>query len=205
MGKVYPGLPIITFSGGTAGTTVNMRGGYTLNDDGTVSTGTTQNTNMSYYFVLDGGTAVFEPIVYLGMRYFQVDNSPNVLTTSNVKFIRRHYELDSSRSAFISSDTILNQVWDLMKHSLIVGAQEEFVDTPTREKGGFLGDAWSQGVAAMTTMGDRAMNLRILLEFLDSQDQYWPDGRLNAVYPNSDGGRDIPDYTQSYLVWAWDY
>ncbi len=205
LGKVYPGTPRITFTGGQAGTTVEMRGGYTLNDDGTVSTETTQNTNMDYYFILDGGTAVFSPMVYLGMRYFQVDNSPNVLTTENVKFIRRHYELDCSRSSFSSSDAMLNQVWDLMKHSLTVGAQEEFVDTPTREKGGFLGDAWSQGVAAMTATGDRVMNLRALLEFLDSQDQYWPDGRLNAVYPNSDGGRDIPDYTQSYLVWAWDY
>ena len=205
LGKVYPGTPIITFSGGDAGTTVNMRGGYTLNDDGTVSTSTTQNTNMSYYFILDGGTALFEPMVYLGMRYFQVDNSPNTLTTENVKFICRHYELDSSRSNFVSSNSMLNKVWDLMKYSLIVGAQEEFVDTPTREKGGFLGDSWSQGVAAMNTLGDRAMNLRVLLEFLNSQDQYWPDGRLNAVYPNGDGKRDIPDYTQSYLVWVWDY
>ncbi len=204
-GRVYPGMPKITFSGGTAGITVNMRGGYTLNTDGTVSTSTDQKTDMSYYFILDGGTAVFEPMEYLGMRYFQVDNAPNVLTAENVKFIIRHYELDVNRSSFNSSDAMLNQVWDLMKHSLIVGAQEEFVDTPTREKGGFLGDAWSQGVAAMSTMGDRAMNLRILLEFLDSQDQYWPDGRLNAVYPNADGGRDIPDYTQSYLVWVWDY
>ncbi|MBN1361248.1 MAG: family 78 glycoside hydrolase catalytic domain [Sedimentisphaerales bacterium] len=205
LGRVYAGMPKITFSGGTAGTTVNMRGGYTLNDDGTVSTRTTQNTDMSYFFVLDGGTAVFQPTVYLGMRYVQVDNSPCVLTAENARFTCRHFELDPSRSSFTSSDPMLNQVWDLMKHSLILGAQEEFVDTPTREKGGFLGDAWSQGVAAMTTMGDRAMNLRILLEFLDSQDQYWPDGRLNAVYPNSDGRRDIPDYTQSYLVWVWDY
>ncbi len=205
LGKVYPGMPKITFSGGTPGTTVNMRGGYTLNDDGTVSTRTTQNTDMSYFFVLDGAAAVFQPMVYLGMRYVQVDNSPCVLTAKNARFVCRHFELDPSRSAFHSSDPMLNQVWELMKHSLIVGAQEEFVDTPTREKGGFLGDAWSQGVAAMNVMGDRTMNLRVLLEFLDSQDQYWPDGRLNAVYPNVDGRRDIPDYTQSYLVWVWDY
>jgi alpha-L-rhamnosidase len=204
-GKVYPGTPKIAFTGGMAGADVNMRGGYTLNDDGTVSTRTTQKTDMSYYFILNGGTAVFHPMVYLGMRYFQVDNSPNVLSASNVSFVCRHYELDTTRASFRSSDTMLNQVWELMKHSLMVGAQEEFVDTPTREKGGFLGDSWSQGAAAMSTLGDRAMNLRVLLEFLDSQDQYWPDGRLNAVYPNVDGARDIPDYTQSYLVWVWDY
>ena len=204
-GKVYAGVPVITFSGTAAGTTINMRGGYTLNDEQEVSSRTTQNTDMSYYFIHDSDTSVFKPHVYLGMRYFQVDNSPNVLTNSNVKFIKRYYELDSSRSSFSSSDSMLNQVWKLMKHSLTLGAQEQFVDTPTREKGGFLGDGWSQGTAAMSTMGERAMNLRVLLEFLDSQDQYWPDGRLNAVYPNSDGARDIPDYTQSYLVWVWDY
>ena len=139
------------------------------------------------------------------MRYLQVDDAPKPLTINSVRFVRRHYELDRSRSSFRSSNPMLNQVWDLMKHSLTLGAQETFVDTPTREKAGFLGDVWSQGVAAMTTMGDRTMNLRVLLEFLDSQDQYWLDGRLNAVYPNSDGRRDIPDYTQSYLVWVWDY
>jgi len=205
LGKVYAGVPKITFSGGTAGTTIYMRGGFTLSENGKVSAITNQQTDMSYYFILDGGTSVFQPMVYLGMRYFQVNNSPNALNTENVKFICRHYELDPSRSSFHSSSDMLNQVWDLMKHSLTLGSQESFVDTPTREKGGFLGDSWSIAVPAMTTMCDRTMNLRILLEFLDSQDQYWPDGRLNAVYPNVDGKRDIPDYTQMYLVWAWDY
>ncbi|WP_312192278.1 MGH1-like glycoside hydrolase domain-containing protein, partial [Sphingobacterium sp.] len=45
-----------------------------------------------------------------------------------------------------------------------------------------------------------------LLEFLDSQEQYWSqEGALNSVYPNVDGKRDIPDYTQQYLLWVWDY
>ncbi len=205
LGKVYAGVPRITFSGGDPGTLVKTRGGYTLEENGTVSDKTDQQTNMLNYFILDGGTAVFQPFVYLGMRYLQVENSPIALTADNCRFISRHYELDPGRSDFQSSHYMLKKVWDLMKHSLILGAQESFVDTPTREKGGFLGDSWSIGVPAMTTMGDRILNLRILLEFLDSQDQYWPDGRLNAVYPNGDGKRDIPDYTQMYPVWTWDY
>lgn len=204
-GKVYPGMPRVEFSGGSSGTTVNMRGGYTLNSDGTVSTSTDQKTNMSYYFILDGQTAVFEPIVYLGMRYFQVDNSPMPLTTDNVRFIKRHYEFDLSRSNFTSSNAMLNTVWEVMKDSLISCAQEALVDTPTREKGGFLGDAWSQGAAGMVAMGDRVMNQRVLKEFVMSQNQYWPDGRMNAVYPNGDGKRDIPDYTQMFPLWVWDY
>lgn len=205
LGKIYAGMPVINFLGGTAGDMVSLRGGYVLNNDGTVNAQVNQSTNMAYYFILNGGDAVFKPMVYLGMRYLEVDNSPNVLTTANVKFIMRHFELDESRSFFTSSNAMLNQVWGLMKYSLVAGAQEGFVDTPTREKGSFLGDGWSEAVPAMSVMADRVMNDRVLTEFMESQDQYWPDGRLNSVYPNVDGKRDIPDYTQSYLVWVWDY
>lgn len=205
LGKIYAGMPEIRFEGGRPGDTVSMRGGFVLNRDGTVSEEMDQDTDLSYFFVLNGKEAVFKPVVYLGYRYLQVNNSPVVLNADNVSFVTRFYELQPEKAAFSSSDIMLNQVWEMMVHSLTLGAQEGYVDTPTREKGEFLGDAWSQGVPAMSTMGERALSHRVLLEFLDSQDQYWPDGRLNAVYPNADGKRDIPDYTQQYLIWAWDY
>jgi len=206
LGRIYAGVPKINFEGGKAGDTVTVRGSYLLEEDGsaTLRRGN-QGTNLAYYFILNGKNVVFNPMNYLGYRYIQVDNSPNVLTVDNVSFIGRHFELDASRAYFSSSNQMLNNVWQLMINSLIAGAHEGFVDTPTREKGAFLGDAGYQGPPAMSTMGERSLNLRILLEYLDSQDQYWPDGRLNAVYPNVDGKRDIPDYTQAYLVWVWDY
>ena len=205
LGKIYAGMPQITFEGGRAGDTVHMRGGFVLNADGTVSDTMNQHTDLAYHFVLNGRQATFKPEVYLGYRYLQVNGTPIALSTQNVRFISRYYELEPARAHFTSSNDMLNRVWALMIHSLTLGAQESFVDTPTREKGAFLGDGWSQGVAAMLTMGERALNHRVLLEFLDSQDQYWPDGRLNSVYPNADGKRDIPDYTQQYLLWVWDY
>src|SRR5476651_2316955 len=108
-------MPVINFSGGNAGDMVSLRGGYVLNDDGTVNAKINQSTNMAYYFILNGGAAIFKPMVYLGMRYLEVDNSPNVLTTENVRFIMRHFELDPTRSSFSSSNAMLNKVWDLMK------------------------------------------------------------------------------------------
>ncbi|TCC91648.1 hypothetical protein EZ428_07760 [Pedobacter frigiditerrae] len=205
LGKIYAGVPDITFAGGKTGDTVKMLGGFVLKEDGTVSEKINQSTNLAYSFVLNGNKAQFKPIVYLGYQYLQVDHSPIILTPENVKFIIRYYELEPERANFNSSNPMLNNVWELMAHSLTLGAQEDFVDTPTREKGGFLSDGWSQAVSAMKTMGERAMNHRVLLQFLDSQDQYWADGRLNAVYPNADGKRDIPDFTQQYLLWVWDY
>lgn len=204
LGKVYSGIPKISFVGGASGETVKITGGFTLKN-GYINNSTNQHTDMRYDFMLNGADCVFQPMVYLGMRYIQVKGSPNELTTENVKFISRYAELDSSKCYFESSNEMLDNVWDLMTHSIVVGAQESFVDTPTREKGGFLGDSWMVGTSAMATMGERLMNQRVLKEFLTSQEQYWPDGRMNAVYPNVDGKRDIPDYTQMFLFWAWDY
>ncbi|MBN1180765.1 MAG: family 78 glycoside hydrolase catalytic domain [Bacteroidales bacterium] len=205
LGKIYAGMPQISFHGGEAGSTVTILGGFVLNEDGSVSATVNQDANMNYYFILNGKDATFCPMLYLGMRYIQVEHAPIELEMEDVSFICRHYELNENRGYFNSSNAMLNKVWNLMCYSLIAGTHEDFVDTPTREKGPFLGDSWSQSVPAMSVMGDRTMSLKALLEFLDSQEQYWPDGRLNAVYPNGDGGRDIPDYTQSFLVWVWDY
>jgi len=188
---------------------VNMLGGYALGVNGEIDTSQNQKTDMSYRAVLDGSNFTFEAAEYLGMRYFQLDNSPMPVTTSNFKFIKRHNSMSETRSSFNSSNATLNAVWDLMKHSLFTCAQESFVDTPTREKGGFLGDGAIQSIVAMPVTNERVLTRRALIEFLQSMDQYWSSstnrGRMNAVYPNGDGARDIPDYTQAYLPWVWAY
>lgn len=205
LGKIYAGSFKINFKNGGQGDTIKMYGGFVLDSDGTVSKKLNQQTNMDFVFIHNGESAVFQPYVYLGMRYLQIENWSGELSMHDISFVSRHYEMEPQRSEFFSSVPMLNSVWNLMQHSLVVGSQEGFVDTPTREKGAFLGDSWSQSVPALSVMYDRIMSLRSLNEFLTSQDQYWPDGRLNAVYPNADGARDIPDYTQSFLVWVWDY
>ena len=209
LGRVHAGRPRIAFTGGAAGAHIAMRGGYSLGPDGAIDPATTQSTDMSYAATRDGGAFVFEPLEYLGLRYFQVDHSPMPITPRNFAFIVRHAALDEGRSTFDSSDPTLNAVWALMKHSICLGAQEQFLDTPTREKGGFLVDSAHESLAAMAAFGERVLTLKSLNEFLDSMDQYWSApadrGRMNAVYPNGDGARDIPDFTQAYLVWVWEY
>ncbi|MFT3992365.1 MAG: family 78 glycoside hydrolase catalytic domain [Luteolibacter sp.] len=210
LGKVYAGMPRVTFSGGEAGTTITMRGAYTLDASGQIPPDAKeQSTLMEYRAVLDGKTFTYEPFEYLGLRYFQIDNSPMPVTKENFTFLSRHTRLDDSASSFESSNTTLNAVWELMKHSLFTCAQEEFVDTPTREKGGFLLDSIYQSMAGMPILHERALTRRALHEFLQSMDQHWSGaedlGRMNAVYPTNDKRRDIPDFTQAYLTWVWNY
>ena len=47
------------------------------------------------------------------------------------------------------------------------------------------------------------MTYQALRDVARSQERYWPDGRVNNVYPNGDGKRDIPDATEQYVDWVW--
>jgi alpha-L-rhamnosidase len=209
LGKVYAGVPSIAFSGGTSGTIVGMLGGYALNSADEIDTAQNQSTKMTYLAVLNGSNFTYQAAEYLGMRYFEISNAPMAVTTSNFAFVERHNFMDDTRSSFTSPNATLNAVWDLMKHSLAVCAQEQFLDTPTREKGAFLGDGTLQSIAAMPVDAERVLSRRALGDFLLSMGQFWSApanlGRLNAVYPNDDNARDIPDYTQGYLPWVWEY
>ena len=55
----------------------------------------------------------------------------------------------------------------------------------------------------MAAFDDRAMTYQALRDVARSQKRYWPDGRVNNVYPNGDGKRDIPDATEQYVDWVW--
>jgi len=142
------------------------------------------------------------------MRYFEIYKPPMPVTTSNFVFVERHNQMNDDASSFTSSNTMLNNVWDLMKHSLPVGAQEEFIDS-MRQKGGFLGDGFQQSLVAMPVEDERVLTRRQLGEFIESMGQFWNTGanvgRVNACYPDVNNARDIPDYSQAFLQWVWEY
>jgi alpha-L-rhamnosidase len=209
-GKVHAGMPRIAFTGGSPGQLVTMMGGYGLGANGRVDPRQNQNSDLSFFAEMNGGAFTYAPVVYVGMRYLQIENSPMPITAANCRFIVRHSRLDETASSFDSPDATLNAVWAFMKRSLVVNAQEEFVDTPTREKGGFLGDGTIMSTVAMPVMHERILTRRRLHEFFASMDQFWSTpaanrGRINAVYPNNDNARDIPDFTEAFLVGVWDY
>jgi len=208
LGKVYSGTPLISFSGGSPGTTVNMVGGFALLPSGDIDTSQNQSTTLTYYTVLNGSSFTFLPAEYDQMRYFEIFNAPMAVTTSNFTFVERHSQMNDAASSFTSSNPTLNNVWDLMKHTLSVGAQEEFIDS-MRQKGGFLGDGFQQSLVAMPVEDERVLTHRQLGEFIESMGEFWSApanvGRVNACYPDAPGARDIPDYTEMFPDWVWEY
>lgn len=208
LGKLYSGVPSIQFSGGASGATVGMLGGFALLPSGTIDPSQNQKTRMSFYAVLNGSHFTYQPAEYLTMRYFEISNSPMAVNVSNFSFIKRNSRMNDAASSFTSPNPTLNAVWGLMKRSLPIDAQEEFIDS-MRQKGGFLGDGFQESLAAMEVENERVLTRRRLNEFIESMRQFWSTGanvgRVNACYPDVNNARDIPDYTQAFLEWVWEY
>ena len=177
-----------------------------LDENGHVSTTqATQATDMHDYYIERDGPQRLRLFGYLGFRYLEVTGAQETLTSDDVTAYARHAEMPDTASTFASSSTILHDIWVLARNSALYGSQEQFVDTPTREKGQFLRDAANISSATSIAFGERQLTWQALRDFARSQKKFWPDGRVNAVYPNGDGARDIPDFTEDYVGWVLRY
>jgi len=206
-GKVTAATPVIEIAHGLSGRPVKLVSGDLLDPDGHVSTTRGhQETDMHWDFDERNGAQPLRPFGYLGFRYLEVDGAGEALTRGDVTIAARHANMpDENAARFQTSNPRIDAVWNLARHSALYDAQEQFLDTPTREKGPFLGDSYDVSQAAMDAFGERALTDQALRDFARSQARYWPDGRVNAVYPNGDGKRDIPDSTEDYVEWVWNY
>jgi alpha-L-rhamnosidase len=217
-GKVYAAVPTVTFHQGVTGRPVTMRAGYLLDEPvagqtftgvpGQVSTTHgTQHTDMSYSYVQRGGVEEFHPFDYLGFRYFQIDNPGEPLAPSDVVALTRHTVVpDEHAATFASSSPVIDAVFELGRHSALFTAQEQFLDTPTREKGPWLWDGCNESQTAMAAFGEQNLTRKSLLEFAESQRRYWgKSGSVNKIYPTGLGAQDINESTEIYVEWVWQY
>lgn len=212
-GKVIPARPAVWFDDGEEGRTIDIRGGYGLAEDGRVdrSQQSTQATDLSFPYTQVDGEQHFQAFTHIGFRYLEVPDAGEEIERDDVSAVVVHTDAPEGReSQFTSSDETLNEVWEMMARSGIYSIQEAFVDTPTREKAQFLGDAIAISYATMPLFTERDATQQAIYEFLDSADRHWSDdendvGRYNAVYPNGDGKRDIPDYTLRFVDWVSRY
>jgi alpha-L-rhamnosidase len=206
-GAVYAARPRVEFTTGQPGVTVTGRVGYLLDPGGQVSTlHGTQETNLSFSYIMGSGAQAFEGFTYCGFRYLQVDNPGQPLGTHQLVAIARHAAMpDEPMATFSSGNRTLDAVWRLNARSCLYCSQEQFIDTPTREKGPFLWDAANESEGVMRAYGEQNLTWQALRDVRRGQQRYWPDGRVNAVYPNDDGARSFGTSTARYPEWLWRY
>lgn len=217
-GKVYAAIPTVAFHHGVRGHLVPMHAGYLLDHcpDPTIPTGCvtgevskehgTQHTDMSYSYVERGGPETFEPFDYLGFRYLQIDDPGETLAPADIVALARHTALpDNAPATFVSSSATIDAVFALGARSALYTAQEQYIDTPTREKGSWLWDGFNESETAMSAFGEENLSRKSLVEFAQSQARYWPNGAVNKIYPTGLGALDINEFTEIYPEWVWQY
>jgi len=207
-GQVMPARPRVRFARGVAGRSVSLRAGYRTDASGHVAADgpSTQGTDLSFRVTQREGAQEFLPFTHFAWRYLELSAPGEALGAEAFSAVVEHTDAPLDRRAeFESSDATLNAVFALARRSALYSVQQQFVDTPTREKGQFLADAANISFATMAAWRERDATQKAIDEFIASQARYWPDGRVNAVYPNGDGQRDIPDFTALFPVWVWRY
>ncbi len=210
-GVVIPARPFVTFKNGTAGKQITIQAGYVLKTDGSVDAGSaaTQGTNMTYKYTQKSGSQTYDAWDHLGFRYLSIPSCGEDFTVDMIAARVVHTDVPLGRDSTLeSSNTMLNDVYELLKRSALYSIQNSFVDTPTREKGQFLQDSINISEASTATLYERAASKKAIEQFLASADRYWTGeeaGRYNSVYPNTDGKRDIPDFSLNVPYWVWNY
>ena len=199
----------MSFRDGVDGHTVPLHVGYTLDPDGSVSTThNTQGTDLSFSYIQRAGAQTFEPVLV-----------PRVPLPADRRSRRGHRPTTRSpwspatppcptwpAATFASSEPMLDAVWALCAHSGLYTSQEQFIDTPTREKGQFLWDAANESETVMRAFGEQNLSWQGLRDMARAQARYWPTtGQVNEVYPNDDGPQNYPTFTARYPEWVWRY
>ncbi len=193
------------------------------------STHDTQGSNMGWWYTEKDGAQTAQPHLYWGWRYLQIlpPGPGETLTAADIAAVTQYQHAPAVRRATFDSDNAtLNADFALMQRSGMYSSEQTFLDTPTREKGQFTGDTVDISYANMSALGDRTATARAIREVLDSATHAWKSassgyctaaqvpcsfgslstpGRVNAVYPNGDNMRDIPDYTEFVPGWVWRY
>ena len=211
-GRVIPATVIIHFPSGAAGRELTIQEGYELTEDGHINTDikSTQHTNMTYVYTMKDGEQTYEPWGFLGFRYVSLPKEAGSFTADDFEATVYYAETVTGRESTLStSDEMINRVFELFKRSGLYSVQNQFVDTPTREKGQFLVDAVNSSASTTAGSYERQATRKAILQFLDSSDRFWSDesvlGMYNAVYPNVEGCRGIPDFSLNLPILVWRY
>ena len=171
-----------------------------LNDDGSVRYDLRCKCIYKDRWILSGKNDTFRHFDYKGFRYAQII-LPDNCKVDDVYITVRHLPFEYN-TQFKSNDDKLQRIWNLCKNTIMYGAQETFIDCPTREKGQYLGDVCISALAYTILTQNTAPIKKSLTDFGESSKIC---NGLMAVAPSS-FMQEIADYSLLYpFIFAWYY
>ncbi len=178
-----------------SGKTLTLRMGEELREDGSVRCPMRCNCDYTLLWHLSGRaedeTDFFD---YMAFRYIEIDDEDNSVLPDSIRVVARNYPMKKEIGIFRSNDAFADSIFKICRRGVELGAQEAFLDCPSREKGQYLGDGTITAHAHLLLTGDKDMYRKMLLDFAASA-VICPG--LMAVAPGNEM-QEIADYSCQY-------
>ena len=154
-------------------------------------------------FLTDGGKyRHFRPLWIRAFRYVQLD----ITTTGEPLTINDFYGEYTGypfkqKASFTSSDTSLQQLWNVGWRTARLCAGETYFDCPYYEQLQYEGDTRIQALISLYVTGDDRLMRKAILDFHNSR---VPEGLTQGRYP-SNRLQVIPPYSLFWISMVYDY
>lgn len=168
-GKEYAGSLAFPIQG-KKGQKIELRCGEELTENGRVRFELRANCTYQETITLSGKEDFVDFFDYKGYRYAEILNTDEHFNPSAVYTLSRNYPFPAKENTarFVCSDENMNKIWEICANAVQYGTQDTYYDCPTREKGGFIGDALVTGLTHLILTADARIYKKFILDMLYS-------------------------------------
>lgn len=152
--------------------TVELLYGEELCEDGSVRFEMRTGNVYRERWTLKAGEQTLEGFSLKGFRYVEIRGCHVMPQENDVKGIAIRREFDADESSFLCSNEVLCRLYDTFKYAICATSQHVYVDSQTRERTPYEGDALVNMLAAYTYTSDLSL-ARHTLDYLLSH-RTWP-------------------------------
>lgn len=174
--EIVGGIAIDTSSFGIDPKEILLRYGEELDENGNVKYQMLTANVYEERWTIRKGKQSIENIGMKTFRYIDIYGDNISFSAENIKGVEIRQPFPDEKSFFRSSEELLNEIYDLTKYTVKATNQNLYVDSQSRERGAYEGDAWINMMASYT-FSDNYTLARVSNEYLYSK-RTWP-----AEYP----------------------
>ncbi|MDO4473069.1 MAG: family 78 glycoside hydrolase catalytic domain [Eubacteriales bacterium] len=183
-------------------TSITIEYGEELNSDGSVKYNLNTGNKYQEKWTLKAGNQTLAGIGMKTFRYVMIRGLYSDISVDNIRGLSLRQEFNDEKSDFDSSNSVLNDLYDMVKHTSKVTNQDVYVDTQNRERRPYEGDAF---ITALTSysFSDASPSAKFSAEYL-LNNTTWPAEysiyNIMLVYENYLYTGDIRDLEESYQL-----
>lgn len=207
-GQEIAGTPAVELESAGGGEALELGTGERILADRTVLC--RARVDYTDFYVTRKGRQTWSPLTWRGFRYLQVSAGSGAAVLG-VAAVERHYDLRREGS-FECSDALLNRIWETGARTLLLCAQDTYMDTPWREQTQYIaGDSRYLQKYAFYSFGLSSELLTGYNILSGAWSQRWrADGAIRSRYPTGwllgpNTSACLADYELEWVIMLGEY